>query len=117
MFYPAGRPCCIWHKSTDCVVHNGWVSRPRTAVNESEVCAVWPKFYVCGIRRNNGEHPYSFAGHDPIAIELADVYVQRVTGAGLERILHGVPVCSTQLSIKCVVLWRAVLELLGFENF
>ena len=76
--YPAGRPCCPWHGTTDCVRHNGWPPRPRGAVDETGTTAVWSRSYLCTVRQKTpNQRPYSFLGHSADVIAQAPTYVQR----------------------------------------
>jgi hypothetical protein len=68
--YPDNRPMCPIHKTTNCVIHNGWSDYFRRGYARGGNVAINCRRYLCKETRK------SFQSCDPEVLELAPRYVQ-----------------------------------------
>ena len=47
MFYPDARTCCRWHKTTECVAHDGWMDEPRHGHTTERMTGILGRRYYC----------------------------------------------------------------------
>ena len=53
MFYQEAWPCCPWHRTTDCVLHGGWMDDPRHGHTAERVTGVLGRRYYCKRRKKD----------------------------------------------------------------
>ena len=74
--YPKGRPNCPWHRTWECVQHDGWTKYPRRCMEKNKNTALVTRKHHCTIRKAEGIHPYNFLGTADEVIAQAPAYVQ-----------------------------------------
>ena len=74
-WYPDQRPMCPYHRSTQCVHHNGWTNYFRRCYDENSVTALIGREYLCKNNQEKGQ-PCVFYSYSGPVMALAPLHVQ-----------------------------------------